>query len=292
MNRKGKSKRSGIKITALVLVLAVIISCVAGICVSPKARYIVSDRLAHIGSAAKLEKTSSLEFESYELSELEANGKAEFNCNLMLINEDFPLIEEPSNELDDYKSLGVIMDKNVCEPFSLLSDAVFEKYGETLYISSSYRTAEEQAEIKAEEGEIAQSVGASEHQAGLALDVYVDYFAGAGFIKSEAGRFVNSNCSEYGFIIRYPYYGKSETGIDYEPWHIRYVGKPHSGIIAKNSITLEEYIKSLEVGEFYRYDGYIISRQSVKGKIKLPEKYKTAEISPDNCGNYIVTVCL
>lgn len=263
----------------------------AFIAASPKARYILSDKASHIGSVARLERTSGLEYSGFTLDELSELENVEFNVNLMLINEAFPITEKPQNEIEDYESRGVLMDKNMCKPFSELSKDVLDKFGKTLYVSSSYRSAEEQAQIKAEEGDTAQAVGASEHQAGLALDIYVDFFAGAGFIKSKAGQFVNSECAEYGFIIRYPYYGKASTGIDYEPWHIRYVGKPHSLIIEKNSITLEEYIEKLEVGEFYKYDGYVISRQSASGKIKLPQKYRNAQISPDNCGNYVVTVC-
>lgn len=291
MNRRKNKKKTALKLTA-VLCVGIILFGIISVCISPKMRYIASDRLSHISSGAKLEKTSSLDFESYTLSELLDNEKVEFNYNLMLINEDFPLTAEPENELCDYKDLGIIMDENLSEPFSRLADAVLQKFDSTLYISSSFRTAEEQAQMKAEEGDTAQSVGASEHQAGLALDVYVQYFAGSGFIKSEAGQFVNKSCSDYGFIIRYPYYGKSVTGIGYEPWHIRFVGKPHADIISKNSTTLEEYIDSLEPGEFYTYDGYVISRQSEKGEIKLPQKFKSASVSPDNTGNYIVTVTL
>lgn len=36
---------------------------------------------------------------------------------------------------------------------------------------------------------------------------------------------LRENCWKYGFILRYPR-GKEEiTGIDYEPWHFRYVGR-------------------------------------------------------------------
>ena len=38
----------------------------------------------------------------------------------------------------------------------------------------------------------AAAPGASEHQTGLGIDVYVKNFAGEGFVKSQAGQFVNS----------------------------------------------------------------------------------------------------
>lgn len=287
---KPKKKKSIIKKVTAFFVIAITLFLTVAVLASEKFEYILSDTVSHIGSHAELEKTSDLNFESYTLKGLEENPKVTFNNNLLLINGEHTLSAEINTQLADYKSLGILMDENLCEHYEKLSDAVYDKFGENLYISSSYRTSEKQAQIKAEEGDTAQNVGASEHQAGLALDVYIQYFAGSGFIKSDAGKFVNDNCYEYGFIIRYPYYGTKQTGIDYEPWHIRYVGKPHAEIITKNRITLEEYISQLKLGEFYKYDGYIISRQSAEGDIKLPQKYSSMEISPDNCGNYVVTV--
>lgn len=116
------------------------------------------------------------------------------------------------------------------------------------------------------------------------------YFAGQGFLKSKAGQFVNSESWKYGFIIRYPSYGKSSTGIKFEPWHIRYVGKPHAAIIYNDRLTLEKYIDSLKKGEWYAADGYLISRQELGEKVNMPKSYSSAVISPDNTGCYIITV--
>ena len=48
----------------------------------------------------------------------------------------------------------------------------------------------------------------------------------------------------------------------YEPWHLRYVGLPHSQIIMDEYLTLEEYIDLLEPGSFYQYGSYLISHQN------------------------------
>ena len=51
-----------------------------------------------------------------------------------------------------------------------------------------------------------------------------------------------ANSWEYGFILRYPR-GKEEiTGIDYEPWHFRYVGRAAAEEITRLGLTLEEYL--------------------------------------------------
>ena len=65
-----------------------------------------------------------------------------------------------------------------------LSAAVKDQTGNKLYVSSDFRTAEEQQVLYDEDPLTATLPGASEHQTGLALDVYVAYYAGDAFIKS------------------------------------------------------------------------------------------------------------
>ena len=53
------------------------------------------------------------------------------------------------------------------------------------------------------------------------------------------------HCWESGFILRYPE-GKSDvTGIIYEPWHYRYVGREAAQAIRDQGVCLEEYLESL-----------------------------------------------
>lgn len=82
--------------------------------------------------------------------------------------------------------------------------------------------------------------GYSEHQTGLCMDITNE---GKYFVKGTAeADWLDENCYKYGFIIRYPYGKKNITGIEYEPWHIRYVGKNAAKYIHDNGITLEEYL--------------------------------------------------
>lgn len=57
---------------------------------------------------------------------------------------------------------------------------------------------------------------------------------------------VNDNCTNYGYIVRYPKDKTAFTGEDYCPWHLRYVGYPHSLIMGANNMCLEEYIKHIQ----------------------------------------------
>lgn len=229
---------------------------------------------------------------SFTLDELNADDNIRFNQSMMLVNTAHPLEDSFVPALSQYGDTQVMTDGCLHEAYAALSSAVKEETGERLLVSAAFRTEEEQEAQYAQDSSLAIEPGASEHQAGLALDVYVPYYASYGFLKTDAGQFVNSSCWKYGFIIRYPSFGKKETGIKFEPWHIRYIGEPHAKIIYNNHLTLEEYIASLDVGMWYETDGYLISRQalSADGTLSLPENYSGAVISPDNTGNYIITV--
>ena len=47
---------------------------------------------------------------------------------------------------------------------------------------------------------------------------------------------------EYGFILRYPPEKSETTGVIYEPWHYRYVGKEAAQAITRQGVCLEEYL--------------------------------------------------
>ena len=207
--------------------------------------------------------------------------------SLMLVNNDYPLPENYSPEITEYK--GVVMNPFTAKGYIGLKEAIYNEFGTNLYIMSSFRTPEEQSAIIDSGNEYAADIYSSEHLTGLALDVYVKYHAGMGFIDSDEGQFVNNFCQNYGFIIRYPYYGEKATGIPYEPWHIRYVGFPHSEIITENRLTLEEYVLSLIPGKIYVYNEYFILRQNLNEDLCIPKGSYDIEISPDNTGFYIIS---
>lgn len=86
--------------------------------------------------------------------------------------------------------------------------------------------------------------GTSEHQTGLALDI-IDYYnvnLDESQAKTSTQIWLMANCSDYGFILRYPDGTSDTTGIIFEPWHYRYVGKTAAKEISEAGITLEEYV--------------------------------------------------
>jgi len=107
----------------------------------------------------------------------------------------------------------------------------------SLVIQSAYRSYVEQSTVHDRQvtkyglkiGEaLAARPGYSEHQTGWAMDVSA---RGQGcqirvcFGQTKAGLWLADNAYKYGFIIRYPEYATPYTGYQYEPWHLRYVGK-------------------------------------------------------------------
>lgn len=86
--------------------------------------------------------------------------------------------------------------------------------------------------------------GTSEHQTGLAMDVASAKLVAVleqSFIETDEGKWLEEYAHEHGFVIRYPEGKEDITGYQYEPWHLRYVGKELATEIYQAQLTLEEY---------------------------------------------------
>lgn len=231
-------------------------------------------------------------FKEWSYTQLFSDPRVSRDQSMMLVNTEYMIPEAFEPYVSEYKDTDVYMNDCMQEPYAALSAAVTEKTGKKLYVSSDFRSDADQEALYEEDPLTATVPGASEHQTGLAVDVYVAYYAGDGFIKSDAGRFVNSECWKYGFIMRYPSYGEEITGIRFEPWHIRYVGQPHAEIIYQNKLTLEEYIESLEPGVWYETEDYYICRMLLpyEGAFSFPAEFESCVFSADNTGYGIFAV--
>ena len=114
-----------------------------------------------------------------------------------------------------------------------------------LYIYSAYRSYERQVEIynNSNNPNYVAIPGSSEHQTGLALDVAtLDSGLTIHFKNTHEYDLLKNNCMNYGFIIRYPENMQSLTGYNFEPWHLRYVGRESSIYIMNNNLTLEQFV--------------------------------------------------
>ena len=138
------------------------------------------------------------------------------------------------------------------------------KYGfDNLWVTSAYRSyqtqvwlfdnevelmrqeyGDEYAEEKAKES--VNPPGASEHQTGLTADIHTLSTASLKFAGTPAAKWLAENAQYFGFILRYPEDKTEITGIMYEPWHFRYVGRFHAMQITRMGMCLEEYMEYLE----------------------------------------------
>lgn len=287
-----KLRRNRITLVIACTILTALVLAASAVGLNSTLRFVLIERISRIGVEKIALQCEDMSTSPTSLDELSKDPRVTFDDSMLLINTTHLIDDNVSLDIVEYKDSGVHMNACMTSAYENLSKTVYELFGDRLFISSSFRTADEQLFQIEEEGDLAQPVGASEHQAGLSIDVYVKYFAGYGFLKTESGRWVNRNCGSYGFIIRYPYYYRSGSEIVYEPWHLRYVGFPHSEIISKNAVTFEEYIDSFEIGKFYRADtengSWLISRQQ-EDKLNIPKDFAFCTISKDNTGHYILT---
>lgn len=289
MKNKTKGKRRRIKISVFLCCVVVLIAFGQKV-LDSEGGFIAADCISRISTHEidKLETIPRLGVKTVSVNEFAAYENVTVDESLLLVNEKNSLKDTYKPQLVYHEARKVEINTCVSAAFDSLAHALMEKTGDTLFISSAYRDFEKQKQIKQEEGDTAQLPGCSEHQTGLAVDVFVKNYAGSGFLKSESGRFVNENCGDYGFIIRYPIFGEKSTGIGYEPWHLRYVGLPHSKIISNSKITLEEYISNLEEGKLYKYENYVITRQNTENIFVL-KSFESAVMSEDNAGGVIIT---
>lgn len=93
--------------------------------------------------------------------------------------------------------------------------------------------------------------GHSEHHTGLALDIVDEEWIVAGrgletaYETQSSQQWLVDTMADYGFVLRYPLGKEDITGIQYEPWHFRYVGPENATFMVNNHLVLEEYIELL-----------------------------------------------
>ena len=145
--------------------------------------------------------------------------------------------------------------KEAKEAFENMSQAAKEE-NMNIIAMSSYRSYDYQVNlynnyVETDGQEAADTysarAGYSEHQTGLAVDVYNQELPYTSFEETEEFNWMQENAYKYGFILRFPKDKVNITGYQYEAWHYRYVGKDIAEYIHNHNLTLEEYyVKKVE----------------------------------------------
>ena len=185
---------------------------------------------------------------------------AETDWRLLLVN---PWNTLPEGYTVELKSLanGLKVDARIYDDLSAMLGACFDA-GLHPVVCSAYRSNATQQRLhnnkiyrlmaagygrEAALKEAARWVavpGTSEHQTGMALDIVAYSYQYLNQKQEETAeqKWLMEHCWEYGFVLRYPSDKSEITGIGYEPWHYRYVGRETAADMREKGLCLEEYL--------------------------------------------------
>lgn len=184
--------------------------------------------------------------------------------NLVLLNKWNPIAKDLKLDLARLDK-GHEIDVRCQEDFLEMMKAC-QNAGNSPMVVSAYRTFDKQKMYyegqvqnlieqgkseKAAKVEAAKEValpGTSEHHLGLAVDIVDENMQelDKSQEKTRTQKWLIKNSWKYGFIVRYPKGKEALTGIIYEPWHYRYVGKEAAKEITEKNLCLEEYLANLK----------------------------------------------
>lgn len=270
------SKRAAALLASLLLLSTVVQAGGAEKAPPREARTVLETRLVPPGEAERAAKVPELTVvtpepvKSAEEAPRPASGAArEEESPAFPEAEDWQLLlVNPWNEMpEDYevtlKTLpdGNKVDEKAFDDLSAMLEACREA-GLRPKICSSYRTQSKQtylynnkiarlrnagyskAAAQEEAGRWVARPGTSEHQLGLAVDIVSQSYQALTKKqeKTKEQKWLMEHCWEYGFILRYPNDKSEITGIGYEPWHYRYVGRDVALDIRDSGLCMEEYL--------------------------------------------------
>ena len=226
---------------------------------------------------------------------------------LILVNNQilyrFPEEQPLTCVFDGKTSSYYVRDKDVflapvaLEALNAMMDAFQAQGGsKTVNVVAGYRTAEFQQHLfdqSAERNGLAHAEkyvaqpGGSEHHTGLVVDFSLLFADGSSAEYQGTGEYawINQNCQDYGWVVRYDEAKESITGIGDEPWHFRYVGVPHAAVMAAKGLCMEEYIDYLRE---FPYDGQHLTVDCAAGKYEIWYCAGTAAYLPES-GEYTVS---
>ncbi|MDF9451709.1 M15 family metallopeptidase [Bacillus toyonensis] len=237
---------------------------------------------------------------------IEVTEEQIYKGDLLLVNKDYSVKKDSvrsdiinvAQNSELVRGYGVLdrnirLSKDIVKKFLNVIDAAGKEGVNYFLISSGYRDFQEQRQLYEEMGsDYALPPGYSEHNLGLSLDVGSTQDK---MEKAPEGKWIEENVWKHGFVLRYPKNKSNITGIQYEPWHIRYVGLPHSAIMQEKKFTLEEYLDFLKEkkeistnveGKEYKVSYYKFSNNTTIS-VPINQHY---EISGNNMDGVIVTV--
>lgn len=179
---------------------------------------------------------------------------------LILTNAEYPVPEDYEVELEAIPGTEQSVDKRIYEPLmTMIGD--MKDQGLSPIVCSGYRTLDKQEKLfnrkvlsfvkaghtKEESYNLARQTisipGSGEHCLGLAVDFYTRRYhkLERAFEDTPESKWLVEHVQDYGFVMRYGENKTDITGIQYEPWHYRYVGVEAANYMKDNELSLEEF---------------------------------------------------
>ena len=179
---------------------------------------------------------------------------------LILTNAEYPVPEDYEVELEAIPGTEQSVDKRIYEPLmAMIGD--MKAQGLSPIVCSGYRTLDKQEKLfnrkvlsfvkaghtKEESYNLARQTisipGSGEHCLGLAVDFYTRRYhkLERAFEDTPESKWLVEHAQDYGFVMRYGENKTDITGIQYEPWHYRYVGVEAAKYMKDNDLSLEEF---------------------------------------------------
>ena len=226
-----------------------------------------------------------------------------------------PTVYSQKNQCYKAKDKFIKLNAHVSDAFNhFMEDFYARSRKDYVTVVSAYRTYQYQKSLyenkirkdgQQEADRYIQKPGTSEHHTGNALDLGITDSHGTYYEFEGVGEYqwIGQNAHRYGFIVRYAQEKASITKIYHEPWHLRYVGKPHAYWMKEKNMCLEEYIDYLKQFEFSRkhltieddehqkYQIYYVPSDGGRTNVPVP-KDSQYTVSGNNVDGFIVTVSL
>jgi D-alanyl-D-alanine carboxypeptidase len=200
---------------------------------------------------------------AFEAREYEGGAETDLSDKrLVLVNANLPLTEEPTPELavaDD--ATGVSLEAEAAAAYREMAEAAKQDeielvltagYQDAAARQSAYEAAvrscresgcsEEEAAVRA--ATVQPAPEASEYATGYGADILAadSMEKDTGFADTRAYEWLEAYAAEHGFILRWPQERQAATGMVFEPWHWRYVGRDNALAIRASGLSLEEYL--------------------------------------------------
>lgn len=265
---KGNIKRIRQRNRRVGLFLLIVFVAIVGVTNIVKTKHREAAAQAYAEQQAEKENQEAKEQEDSGLKLADESEKDQWY--LKLVNAKNPMTQEdvPEVATETIDSNGYQVDARIMDDLEEMFAAA-QAAGRNPVICSAFRSwdtqeylyqnkiqrvmteeglTEEEAAVEA--GTVVAVPGTSEHQIGLALDIVSSQYMNLDEkqMETEDQQWLMENSWKYGFILRYPLNKSDITGIIFEPWHYRYVGREAAKEIYEQDITLEEYLGAEPVG--------------------------------------------